>query len=166
MFENLRTGHSDFSMLVNSPALQEYCLVSRKPVASTELRIYRLANRPPISERNELAGKSVVTVLGYSYGGFLGFLSDARNKVANHAVSTHEAAFAMLEKGRADYLLDYAGPAAEILADHPIRDLKSELFQRLDVYLVLSKKRPDAEQLMSRLEAAAETINRPPGRSQ
>lgn len=165
MFENLRSGRSDFSMLVSSPALLEYCLVSRKPVASTELRVYRLANQAPVGKPGDLAGKSVITVLGYSYGGLLGFLAEPRNAIANHAVSTHEAAFAMLEKGRADYLLDYVGPANEILAAHPIRDIKSELLQRLDVHLVVSKQRPDAEQLMARLEAAAEAVPRPPGRS-
>jgi hypothetical protein len=159
VFENLRNGTSTFSMLVNSPSVQDCCVVSKKPITNTELRIYRLANQPPVTTRDELAGKNIITVLGYSYGGLLPFLEDRKNNISNNVVSTHEAAFAMLERGRADYLIDYVGPSTEILAAHPIPDIKSELFQRIDVYLVLSKKQADAPRLMARLEAAVNGLN-------
>jgi polar amino acid transport system substrate-binding protein len=159
VFENLRNGNSDFSMLVNSPALQACCVISKKPVTSTELRVYRLASQAPVTNRNDLAGKRVITVLGYTYGGLLSFLEDQKNNVTNNVAATHEAAFAMLARGRADYLIDYAGPSAEILAEHPIQNIKSDLFQQLDVYLALSKKRSDAVSLMSRMEAIMGGIN-------
>ena len=42
LFEHLRNGTAEFSMLVKAPVLQECCLVSQRPVAKTELRIYRV----------------------------------------------------------------------------------------------------------------------------
>lgn len=160
MLDNLRNGKSEFSMLVNAPALDECCVVGRKPLTSTELRVYRYADQPAIKSREDLAGKSVITIQGYSYGGLLAFVADKRNSVTNNIAPTHEAAFAMLERKRADYLIDYSGPSTEILALSPIGDLRYEVIDRPDVYLVLSKKRAEAQQLMTRLEAIAESLNK------
>ncbi len=160
MFDNLRNGTSEFSMLVNAPALQECCLIGKKPMTSTELRVYAHAGTPPVKSREDLVGKSVITIQGYSYGGLLAFISDRKNNINNNVAATHEAAFAMLERKRADYLIDYTGPSTEMLAMHPIKDVRHDVIDRLDVYLVLSKKRPDAQALMGRLEAIAESLNK------
>jgi polar amino acid transport system substrate-binding protein len=161
LFERLRNGSAQFSMLVNAPALKECCLVSQKPVASTELNIYRSAEKAPVRSREDLVGQSVITLLGYSYGGLLAFVDDKKNGIVNNVAETHESAFAMLERGRADYLIDYSGPASEVLAGRPARNLKFDVLDRLEVYLVLSKKRADAQKLMTRLESIAESLNKP-----
>lgn len=155
LFEYLRDGQTDFSMLVKSPALDKCCLVSRRPVAVTELRVYRRKDRPPVTARQALAGQEVITVHGYTYGTLLAHIRDPANGVISHGTASHDAAFAMLERGRADYLLDYAGPAQEVLARQPIPDLAYDVIDRLDVHLVLSRAYPDAEATMARLEEAA-----------
>lgn len=160
MFENLRNGKSEFAMLVKSAALQTCCLVSKKPVASTELRIYSKADLPAVKSRDDLIGKRVITILGYGYGGLLPFIEDKRNGISNQVAETHEAAFAMLQRGRADYVLDYTGPSTEVLAVQPIRDVKFDVLDNLDIYMVLSRKRADAPQLMARLETIAESLNK------
>jgi ABC-type amino acid transport substrate-binding protein len=161
MFENLRNGTSGFSILVKAPVLQECCLVSKRPVASTELRVYGNAATTPVKSKDDVIGKRVITILGYSYGGLLGFIDDKKNGIVNNVAETHESAFAMLERGRADYVIDYTGPSTEVLAVRPNKNLKFGVLDRLDVYLVISKKRPDAAQLMTRLETIAETLNKP-----
>jgi len=158
MAEALRDGTATFSMLVDSPALRNCCLWSRMPVAQTEMRIFRLADRPPVDGREGLIGKDVITIRGYTYGGLKGFLDDPANRVSDNVAGTREAAFAMLRNGRADYLIDYAGPAAEILAAHPIDNLVIQTLQRLEIRLVLAKSYPDAERVMARLESAAENL--------
>ncbi|EME68750.1 ABC-type amino acid transport/signal transduction system protein [Paramagnetospirillum caucaseum] len=158
MFEYLADGQTDFSMLVKGPALEKCCLISKRPVAGTELRVYRRKGLPPVTARENLAGKEVITIHGYSYGGILSFIKDPASRVVNHGTVSHESAFAMLERGRADYLLDYAGPAEEILAEHPIAGLEFDVIDRLNVHLVLSRAYPDAEAVMARLEAIADTL--------
>jgi len=158
LFEYLRDGQTDFSMLVKGPAVEKCCLVSKRPVAGTELRIYRRKGLPPVTAREGLSGKEVITIHGYSYGDILAFIKDPANRVGNNGTVSHESAFAMLERGRAPYLLDYAGPAEEVLAEHPIKDLEFDVLQRLDVHLILSRTYPDAEAAMSRLEAIADTL--------
>lgn len=161
MFEHLRNGSAEFSMLVKAPVLQECCLVSRKPVARTEIRIYRSAEKAAVKSRDDLVGKRVITILGYSYGGLLTFIDDKKNGIVNNVAETHESALAMLERGRADYLIDYTGPVTEVLALHPVKNLAFDVLDRLEVHLVLSRKRVDAPQLMARLEAIAESLDKP-----
>lgn len=160
MLDNLRNGKSEFSMLVNAPALEDCCLVGRKPVTAAELRVYHRADQPAIKSREDLAGKSVITIHGYTYGGLQAYVADRKNNIVINVAPTHEAAFAMLERRRADYLIDYSGPSTEILAQLPIGDVRYEVIDRPDIYLVLSKKRAEARQLMDRLEAIAESLNK------
>jgi len=159
IFQYLRDGTTDFSMLVKAPALEQCCLVGKRPVAATEVRVYHRRGVSPIRAREDLSGKEVITILGYSYGGLLSFIKDPANRVGNSATATHDSAFKMLDRGRADYLLDYAGPAAEVLAAHPIEALDYDVIERLDVYLVLSRSYPDAEAVLARLEAIADTVH-------
>lgn len=159
LFESLRNGNANFSMLVKGPALEQCCLTSRKPIASTELRIYHAAGKPPIHGRDDLRGKSVIVIRGYSYGSLLAHLADPKNGVVTTTAATHQIAFSMLRHGRAEYLLDYAGPAREVLAATPGLVLEHETVDRLNVHLLLWKGYPDAEAAMARLEAIADGLD-------
>lgn len=158
MFKYLQDGTAQFSILVKSPALQECCLLSRKPLVIAEIRTYHLAGKPPINGLPDLAGKNIITIHGYSYGGLLGFLGDERKQVSNNLALSHPAAFKMLAQERADYVIDYSGPASEVLSATPLPGLQSELLSRQDVYLVLNKRYPDAAEVMARLERIAESL--------
>lgn len=160
MFNQLKTGSSQFSMLVQAPALKDCCLVSRQPVAHTELRVYWIGSTPPIRRKEDLAGKAVIVIHGYSYGELSGFLGDAASGVQRSTVDTHRSAFAMLEHGRADYLLDYAGPATEMLTARPIANVQSVPLADVNVHLVLNRAYPDAERVMAKLEAIAERLDK------
>lgn len=152
MFKYLQEGRAQFSMLVRAPSLQECCLFSSKPVAVAEIRAYRRAGAPAVHRVEDLFGQKVITIRGYSYGGMARLLSDAAHRVDKHEAPGHAAAFRMLASGRADYLLDYAGPAREIIADESLPAIESDLLSAQEVYLVLSRSYPDAESVMQRLE--------------
>lgn len=160
MFSYLADGSAEFSMLVRAPQLAECCLFSKAPVASTELRVYRLGDTPAVRTKQDLVGKKVIIIRGYSYAGLLPFFSDPANRVSVNATIKHDAAFAMLEAGRGDYVLDYTGPAQEVLADHAIAGIRNDVLSTLDVHLVLNKSFPDAEAVMAKLEAAASGLNK------
>lgn len=68
MFEVLRGGGANFSMLVDAPALKECCLLSKKPVAATELRVYRAATTAAVHSREDLSGKNVILIQDLSPG--------------------------------------------------------------------------------------------------
>ena len=65
----------------------------------------------------------------------------------------------MLESVRADYVIDYAGPATEMQRELNIAGVTFDVLSRQEVYLVLSKRYPEAPVLMAQLEAIAETLD-------
>ncbi|HEX6736418.1 MAG TPA: hypothetical protein VF096_16555 [Azonexus sp.] len=159
MFKYLQDGSAQFSMLVKAPALNDCCLFSRKPIAVAEIRVFHLGGQPAVAKLDDLAGKSIITIHGYSYGGLLAFVNDGRNRVSNNLALTHSAAFKMLAQRRADYVIDYARPAAEVLAETPLTGLQSSVLSRQEVHLVLHKSYPDAPAVLARLEAIADTLD-------
>ena len=161
LFSNLQNGTTSFSILVRGSSLEACCLFSRQPVYRTELKVYYLGDKPSVKSKNDLAGKRIITIRGYSYAGLLKFIGDPANRIVNEVAGTHKAAFEMLAAQRADYVVDYASAAGDILAESPQEDLRSNPIDRLDIYLVLSKSYPDAEKLMVRLEEIAKTLNVP-----
>jgi polar amino acid transport system substrate-binding protein len=161
LFKYLQDGTSPFSMLVKVPALQACCLWSKKPVATAEIRAYHLADKAPVKTLEELAGKNIITIRGYSYGALRSFIDDEKNRIRNSESPNHAAAFRMLASGRADYLIDYAGPAAEVMINETQARIHSDLLLRQDVYMVLSKSYPDAVKVMQRLEKIASSLDIP-----
>lgn len=159
LFSYLRNGTVHFSILVKAPVLRDCCLFSKKALTTVEIRAYRRAGTAPLKTKEDLAGKQVITIRGYSYGGLIDFLNDERNRVTNNVTPAHHSAFRMLENGRADYVIDYGGPADEVLTAEPIDGLVFDLLSRQDVHLVLSKSYPDAKRVMEQLEAIAATLN-------
>lgn len=159
LFRNLKRGRTDFSILVRAPSLLESCIFSQKPVYSTHLNIYYIGDKPPVSSKEDLIGTRVLTIRGYSYGNLIQFISDPTNKIVNVVTNAHGSAFAMLKLDRADYLLDYASAAGDILSESPIAELKSTAIDQLDIFLVLSRSYPNAEKLMVKLEKIVETLD-------
>lgn len=159
MFMRLQDGQSHFSMLVRAPALADCCLLSAKPFTNVEIRAYRRLGMPAVRNKEDLAGRSVILIRGYSYGGLAAYFNDARAGIVTHITTSHVSAVRMLEAGRADYLIDYAGPVGEVLAAESIRGVTSDLLSRQDVYLVLSKQYPNAEAVMARLETILATLD-------
>lgn len=162
LFENLANGAIDFSMVVRNPVLDDCCLFSKQAVIRDELRVYHIAGKPPVKSKEELAGKHIIVIQGFSYAGLIGFINDKKSRITSEVAPSHGAAFAMLDAGRADYVLDYAGPAASGLAEHPVANLRSAKIDHLDIYMVLSKRYPNAEQLLERLAAIAAKLQQEP----
>lgn len=159
MFEKIQDGTAQFSMLVRAPSLEACCLISTKPITGTELRAYRTGDHPAVRTKEDLTGHSVILIRGYSYAGLNDYLKDPANHISVSVASTHEAAFGMLGLGRGDYVIDYTGPATEVLAATPIANVKYDVLSRMDVYLVLSKSYADAAAVISRLEALGATLD-------
>lgn len=159
LFANLKDGTTPFSMLVRVPSLQECCLFSQRPITTVEIRAYHRPAAAPLSGTGDLAGKRVITIHGYSYGGLLKFITDERNRVTNNVAHTHAEAFRMLANGRADYVIDYADPAREVLTAEPIAGVRSTMLSQSPVYLVLSRNYPEASGFMARLESIAAKLD-------
>lgn len=159
MFKRLKEGTSNFSILVQASSLKECCIFSKKPVTFTELRVYRRNGLPPINNYQELSAKKVAAILGYSYGNIGRFIRDKANNVTLSSPRTHRSAFSMLKKGHVDYVLDYRDPSEEMIADIPVKNVSHDVLIQLNVYLVLNKNYPGAQQLMNKLESIVDTLD-------
>lgn len=159
LFNNLDNGTTTFAVMVRSPALLNCCLLSKDPLYSTELKAYYIGDKPPIKSRNDLIGKRIITIRGYSYSGLITFINDPQNRIANEIAPTHEPAFDMLLAGRADYVLNYETSASVALNARPIANLRQDTVDRVETYIVLSKKYPNAEKVMETLEVILKNIN-------
>ena len=159
MLQRLSEGTSSFSMLVRASTLKDDCLFSKLPITYTELRIYRMKNSSPVTKIEDLTGKDLIAIRGYSYGAIGKFFRNPDNGVTFYETDHHESAFDMLRYARAEYLLDYTGPSEEVLAESPISDVTFDVLSRLDVYLVLSKKYPNAANVLTDLEQIAQTLD-------
>jgi len=159
LFYNLQNGITNFSILVRASSLQDSCLFSREPLYTTSLSLYYLRGRQKITSKEGLVGKKIITIRGYSYADLLSFIEHPTNRITNVVAGTHRAAFEMLKAGRADYVLDYASAASDILSKRADMDIETSPLRQLDIFLVLSKSYPNAQQLMKRLEDVAATLD-------
>lgn len=159
LFENLKDGTTAASVLVRVPSLEQHCLWSRMDLGGEDIRVYFLADRSPVQSKDDLVGKSVIVLRGYSYSGLLNFLSEERNRVALSYAASNSDSFEMLLAGRADYLVQYAEASERVLAAKPIPGIRHAVIGRTTRHLVLSKKVPDAEKTMERLERILKTMD-------
>lgn len=158
LVKNLQNAELDVSLLVRIPALEASCLFSRVPIAQHELRAYRVGRTPPARGIDDFKSRSVITLHGYSYAGFIDQINDPPNRIRNEVTKSFKAGFAMLEKGRADYLLAYEANVQQ--ADVAgIEGLQFDVLRRVPIHIVVSRSYPDAERMLARLEALIKTID-------
>ena len=159
LFRNLKNGETNFTILVRASSLKDDFIFSKNPIYSTSLNVYYIGDKKPISKKEDLKDTRLVTIRGYSYGSLRKFLNDPKNGIKKETTNRHSSAFEMLKLSRVDYLLDYASAANDIIAENMILNLKSNKINQLDIFLVLSKSYPNANELMKQLETAMQSID-------
>jgi polar amino acid transport system substrate-binding protein len=159
LMATLSTGPTNFSILVKNSLLDSCCIYSEKPVWHDELRVYYVGQKPPIRKKEDLVGKHIIVLNGFSYGGWINYIKDPANNITIETAKSHASAFAMLEAGRADYLLNYDEPArADGLVANPVKNLNSDVLDIVHMYFVISKSYPNAEGVLKRLESTYQTM--------
>ena len=161
LFENLKDGTTGISVLIRIPSLDEHCLWSKVELGGEDIRVYSIGDRAPIKSREDLVGKNVIALRGYSYGNLLGFLTDEKNAITLSFAASNPDSFDMLLAGRADYLIQYAEASERVLAAKPIPGVRHSVIGRISRHLVISKAAPDAEKTMERLERILKTMDIP-----
>lgn len=156
-------GSGDLDVWMGLKTLPEFegkTYIGKAEIAELVLLSYTRGAKPPIFKKEDLSGKSVIVMRGYSYGGWINFIEDPANKVNYINANKHEAAFKMLLAGRADYLLDYKDPSDKALETVKIPDLSSNLISSFSCYFVVSKKLKDGQTIVDRLDQAYEKLKK------
>lgn len=117
------------------PGIQEEVLESWVNTEPVPLFAWYLEASEPLTHFDQLAGKTVIVISGYTYGGLLSTLENSENIRLTEAPNSR-AALEMLKLKRGDYVLDYRQPLEAILtqpSDSKIRG--SELRSRYLAWL-------------------------------
>ena len=150
----LEQGTTNLTALLNSPSLQPHTWALEPPFTYIRIVEYHKGNKPEIKSKQDMNGKSFIVLRGWTYLDWIKHFTDPANKVKLEYADSHEIAFKMLDKGRADYLLEYSEPAEETLKTLKIDDLHSHLVQEVSVHVLISKKQPQAEEFKAKFEKA------------
>lgn len=155
LFKTLREGSVQLSAGIKRPdAYGNDVIFSSKKITDISVKLFTRMDTIPFTSKEELRGKRILGIAGYSYGGLLDFINDPANKIILDTSNDHILMFKKLLAYRADYLLDYARPSEIALKELGYPDLKSHTLITVDVYLILSKKTPHAYTVMEQLEKA------------
>ncbi|GAB6098015.1 transporter substrate-binding domain-containing protein [Desulfatiferula olefinivorans] len=153
--EYIGSGDLDVWMgLKTLPEFEGKAFIGKTPIAALVLRAYTRGKKPPIRVKEDLIGKSIIVMRGYSYGGWITYIEDPANQINHIKANKHEAAFNMLRANRADYLLDYKEPSDMALQSVSIPDLSFNQISALPCYIVISRSTPDGQNILDRLEAS------------
>lgn len=159
LYHYLYNGRANFSVLIKLKELDKCCIMSEQSVYSVDFGVYQKAHKPKIETLTDLSGKKVIALLKYSFGRLNPYLTDPKNKIVIYGVHTHEIAFAMLQAGRADYFIDYLGPAQTVLEEKKKYDLEYNVLNRLDLHIVLKKDYPNAKEVAEYLATVFNSLN-------
>ncbi|MEJ2158242.1 MAG: transporter substrate-binding domain-containing protein [Desulfobacteraceae bacterium] len=128
------------------------------------LNAYSLGEVPSISKKEDLNQKMIIGLRGFSYGGWVAYLKDPANEIDFVEVGSHESALKVLERnnntGTKCFLLDYEQPVNKALQTYPVAKLKKNPINCLDAYFVVSKKTPNAETVLHRLESTYKKLKK------
>jgi polar amino acid transport system substrate-binding protein len=161
LYNNLANGDTQLWFGTKGvPAYDNKVLYNKESLVNLQLGLYRLKETPEITKKEDLAGKSVLVILGFAYSGFIDFLKDPKNKVQLQSNTTHSGALMMLLNKRGDYLLDYTQTIEGFLKTRGSKNVETTILTSVPLFFVVSKAYPKAQELMSKIESAIESLKK------
>lgn len=136
--------------------------VGKSVVEQLVLRAYTMGDKPPILTQQDLQGKTLLLLRGYSYGGWSSFIKDPANKINYLEFDSHTKAFERLEKLSQKipetYLLDYKHPSEVVLLELDIDGIQFNQVSSFDMHFIVTRKLDGAENILSRIETAYQQL--------
>jgi len=153
LFKALESGMADIWFGIRIPKLKASAVIGEQPIFTIQLNIYGLNETPAPSSKEELKGKKVVILLGYTYSDWGAYIRDKSNGVKYVEAKSHQQALRLLKTGRFDYLLDYRYPLDSALKKVPVENLTQKTIARLPVFIYVSRRAKSPVQLSSQLDS-------------
>lgn len=155
-FDDLSNGKIDlFNGLSSIEVVKKSTLSSSINLFPLNMRVYSLPGNKKITKKEDLRGHSVILVRGFTYKDWGYWIRDNASGVTFYETETHEAAFEMLKRGRATYLLNYKYIDSECLKKVKIPNLvvttppgESQWYCSFNIH----KNTPHAKRILERLE--------------
>jgi polar amino acid transport system substrate-binding protein len=151
LYRNLGTGKTDvFIGLEGSPEYNDHVLYSKMAVSQLQMRVYAIDNTPLPSSKEDFNGHRIITMRGFGYCGLVKYFEDPTNHIEVTSTSKHRSSFLMLKNKRADYVINYKQPSETALEELEIEGLKYTNLKNAEVYFIVSKKTPNAQQVLTK----------------
>lgn len=155
LYHNLKNGNTElFLGIKGSPEYDDHVLYSEAEISQIQMRIYAIGNIPLPSRKEDINNHRIITLRGYSYGGLISYFTDPKNNINVTSTSSHRSSFLMLKDRRADYVINYKHPSNAALKNLDIPGLKYSSFYNAKIYFIVSKKLPNAKEILNKLEQA------------
>lgn len=135
------------------PHLVDDVLESWVSPFSAQLSAWYREDTPALDHFDQLQGKQVIVIGGYTYGGLLPWLEQNAGIRVTEAPN-HRSAVDMLKRKRGDYLLDYRQPVKEILTEPSDRVIRESEVRSRNAAWLFSLANPRAALLREEFDDA------------
>lgn len=155
MLQNMADGKAHVWNGIVLTKLRDYAYVGTVKLSPITLALY--STDPKVGQKQfpeYLKNKSLIVIKGFSYGGYVDELKKLNLGITFHETRNHESAIKMLHAKRAEYLLNYVEPMNFVIKkNHQEQQTYSHKLKTLDTYFAVSKKHPNAEAILHKLES-------------
>lgn len=151
----LAAGEIDFWLgLATITEQTEQVLTSQVVVDKIQLQMYSLSPLPDVVDKEYVAGRKVVMLRGYRYGGWADFIQAPESNTDFYLANNHRQAVKMLVGRGYDFLLDYRLPINRTLKKIDAPPLFVTDIFSLNVHILVSAHHPQAHGLLKQFESA------------
>lgn len=148
---NLNQQKVNFAIGVKTLVSEENnFFISAFPIAKMQLRVLWRKDSSPIKAIDDLAGKKLVLLNGYTYGGLRTKFEQLSGSFMD--VEHHNRAIAAIKFNRADYALVYKTASEYSIAVVGQAEFEHTTLGEVELYFILDRNVPQAEQIMKKLE--------------
>lgn len=140
------------------PELAPHTHESRFLTGSVRLNAYSREGAAPITGIEELRGRNLILIRGYTYFRLLDDLKDSPDTRITVAPS-HLAALRMLAFKRGDYLINFQSPMEDVLQKAPLPGLRYDNLLAWPTTLIFSRKAPGTEKMREDMDRAWQSMN-------
>lgn len=154
LYHELRTGGIDvWPGATDIPAIRNEVLESFISPFAFQVSVWGLADAPPIEHFDDLTDTTLILVSGYTHSGLASELAASPEITVVYAPS-HQAALAMLARGRGEYLLDFRDPVRALLPEYPVPGIREYPFRVRNAAWVFSLANPRSSMLRDEFDDA------------
>src|SRR5690606_263599 len=114
---------------------------ARHAIGEFSLALYHRQDTPPPRLPEDLKGRGMIVISGYSYWKPINqLLADPALGIRLHRTRTHASALEMLLRRRGDYLLDYQAPVEQVRKELGLSPLPYTVLQNMQLRLIASRR--------------------------
>lgn len=141
------------------PELAAHTLEGRHTLSQINLNLYHRTGTPAPRIPQDLAGRSLILIGGYSYWPNVNaLLDDPQLNLRLLRTSNHLSAVEMLRRNRGDFLLDYQIPVEQARQRLQMDALPYQRLAQVPIHFIVSRHARDAEAVVTALDEAYEAL--------